>query len=513
MSETELPEDLNELVKHNELLRNYLVKISFAAVGINTRLDLELQQLRTLVRANTDIDHIHQQVESIARLLMTLDDEIEQGLASLTQEQLLQGLLKLLTADFPEHKSQLEQIIRAGANRPLFKTLNRITQALSSDYPRPGFFSRLFSTKKRKSSDVADTFHQHSDDSLQKIQQTVLQILDQFNVPEKFIAQLSLVKKSLSDLDSIDQIPDVMTSLTTLVLEMSSEDTSRFEHFLKQLNQRLDIVQDLLKTHTAAQTKDNQANKTMDAEVRAQVSLMQENVSTANDLKQLQYHVEHRLELVISKLDVFQVAHDSFVKKNQQKMGLLNNQLNVSRSDIEELQQKLIQQQHLAETDPLTRLPNRYAFQKKINEEYMRWRRYRQPLALAMVDIDHFKKINDQFGHANGDRVLTGLASGLLDASRETDFVARYGGEEFIIILPETHLNQATKAVNKIRQKIAHHPFDLDHNSQHITLSIGVAEFEDNDTIEDVIHRADVALYRAKDKGRNAVCCELKFAR
>ncbi len=505
MNEKVLAEKIDTLLTDNDLLRKHLVKVSFAAVGINAKLDNELHTLRNLVRSDAVIEKINQQVESIARLLMTIDDELEQNTASLSQQQILQGLLEQLSKEFPDLKQKIERIITSGVNHPLFKTLDKLVKILPQKKQTNSFFSRLFNLKS--ASTTENTFYA---ESIQQIQRTIFQFLDQLNVPEKFKPQISHVREFLAELDSIDRVPDVMSSISALVLDINSEDKSRFEHFLNQLNQRLDIVQDLLNTHAEAQLKDEQASKIMDTKVRAQVHSMQENVVAAKDLNELQHNVENRLEQVISNLDVFQEVHETFVKKNQEKMGLLNNQLNESRSDINELQHKLQKQQHLAETDPLTSLPNRYAFQRKINEEYMRWRRYRHPLTLAIADVDHFKKINDEFGHTNGDKVLAGLARGLLAASRETDFIARYGGEEFIMILPETHLNQATKAVNKIRQNIASNPFQLDQSSQNITLSIGVAEFEDNDTIEDVINRADVALYRAKDKGRNTVCCELK---
>lgn len=505
MSEDDLSEKIDTLLTDNDLLRKQLVKVSFAAVGINENLDEALQNLRTIVRSDADVNKIQQQVESIADLLMSIDDELEQNTIMLTQEKILQGLLALLSSEHPDLKNDFKRIIDPGSDRPLFKTLNSLIPVLPATKSTPGFFARLFSFNFLSKDENA----LHSE-SLQQIQRTIFQFLDQLNVPEKFTPQISHVRQFLTELNTINHVPDVMTSLVALVLDIKSEDKSRFEHFLNQLNQRLDIVQDLLNTHVEAQTKDEQANKAMDTKVRAQVDLMHDNVSTAKDLKELQHNVENRLEQVISNLDIFQEAHDSFVKKNQEKMGLLNNQLNESRTDINELQHKLQKQQHLAETDPLTNLPNRYAFQRKINDEYMRWRRYRHPLTLAIADVDHFKKINDQYGHNNGDKVLASLARNLTSASRETDFVARYGGEEFIIILPETHLNQATKAINKIRQNVASNPIPLENSSEIITISIGVAEFEDNDKIEDVINRADVALYRAKDKGRNTVCCELK---
>lgn len=163
----------------------------------------------------------------------------------------------------------------------------------------------------------------------------------------------------------------------------------------------------------------------------------------------------------------------------------------------------------LATTDALTRLLNRRGLVERLSTEMDRARRYGTVLALLMIDVDHFKEINDTWGHLTGDAVLAEVARLLQGAVRTVDLVARYGGEEFVVILPETPLDGAATFAERIRERLAQHPFGADvGRSVHLTASIGVASFPSprGETIEDLLARADEALYRAKAAGRNRVC-------
>jgi diguanylate cyclase len=124
---------------------------------------------------------------------------------------------------------------------------------------------------------------------------------------------------------------------------------------------------------------------------------------------------------------------------------------------------------------------------------------------LAVCDLDHFKSINDNFGHLAGDKVLRIIAKTLRDRLRKTDFVARFGGEEFVILMPETERQEALQTLDAIRQAVAASPFHFRDKPVAITLSVGIAIFSDTATSDHVFERADTALYQAKQAGRN--CC------
>ncbi|HIE59298.1 MAG TPA: GGDEF domain-containing protein [Hydrogenothermaceae bacterium] len=150
----------------------------------------------------------------------------------------------------------------------------------------------------------------------------------------------------------------------------------------------------------------------------------------------------------------------------------------------------------------LTGLFNKGKFNKVLKKEVERAKRYKRPLSLIIFDIDHFKRINDTYGHKVGDEVLKELAKIIKSVIRKADFVARWGGEEFVILAPETDLDGALNLAEKLRQTVEKHQFPTVKN---VTISLGVAQYIDGETPEEFIIRADMALYKAKENGRNRV--------
>jgi diguanylate cyclase (GGDEF)-like protein len=156
-----------------------------------------------------------------------------------------------------------------------------------------------------------------------------------------------------------------------------------------------------------------------------------------------------------------------------------------------------------ANVDTLTNLPNRRAFDDVFQQEIARSRRYDRPLCAAIGDIDHFKSINDAFGHQVGDTVLEKLASFMRNGLRTTDYVARWGGEEFTILLPETRLDAAEELLNRLRTDIAN--YVIPEIGRAVTLSFGVTACAKPDDADDLLERADRGLYTSKQTGRNKV--------
>ncbi len=156
----------------------------------------------------------------------------------------------------------------------------------------------------------------------------------------------------------------------------------------------------------------------------------------------------------------------------------------------------------IANYDALTHVHNRYAYNIILEREMQRSRRYNSPLSLIIFDIDHFKKINDTLGHKVGDSVLREISLVVQNRIRNSDVLCRIGGEEFTVITVETHLANALGLAEKLRREISLHSFD---SAGGVTVSFGVAEMVQNDNPDTLFKRADAALYRAKQRGRNRV--------
>lgn len=158
-------------------------------------------------------------------------------------------------------------------------------------------------------------------------------------------------------------------------------------------------------------------------------------------------------------------------------------------------------------TDGLTGIPNRRHLMEFLERELARATRYGRPLALAMLDIDHFKQINDTYSHLAGDAILRRMAADLRTSVRKEQLFARYGGEEFGLVMPETPLSHAQTFCEKLRRRVAETSFTFEHYPIGVTVSIGIATAgEAEETVEEFIAQADAQLYRAKRLGRNRIC-------
>ena len=161
-----------------------------------------------------------------------------------------------------------------------------------------------------------------------------------------------------------------------------------------------------------------------------------------------------------------------------------------------------------ATRDPLTNIFNRRHFHELAELEMVRSRRNRRSFSMLLMDIDHFKQVNDIFGHVAGDIALRAVAERAAALLRETDIIARYGGEEFIVLLPETEISQAVVLAERIRAEVERRSFEIGGRPAPLTLSIGCAEADPMTSVADVIERSDRALYAAKRAGRNRVCID-----
>jgi len=173
--------------------------------------------------------------------------------------------------------------------------------------------------------------------------------------------------------------------------------------------------------------------------------------------------------------------------------------------EISERKQVEERLERTATSDPLTGVMNRRAMLEQLRYQLVRHQRNKIPFVILAIDIDHFKNINDTYGHDIGDQMLMAVADGLLSSTRSQDLISRWGGEEFLILLPDTKLQGGSIAAEKIRSRVAEEVFKSNGHRLRLTLSFGVAEYKHGQTIDMCIKDADTALYRAKNQGRNRV--------
>jgi diguanylate cyclase len=207
---------------------------------------------------------------------------------------------------------------------------------------------------------------------------------------------------------------------------------------------------------------------------------------------------------------ISQVMHDT--KSAQTDIQRSRDELLAARKQVDEYQDRIIALQKelaavsdRAHEDPLTQLPNRRGLSRAYEVEASRADRRKEPLCLAILDVDNFKVLNDTFGHQAGDLALVHLAGVVRQSIRPSDVISRYGGEEFVILLPETPIDNAVQVMTRVQRELTRQFFL--HNNEHvlITFSAGVAQRSPNEPQDELLARADRALYRAKQAGKNRV--------
>lgn len=208
-----------------------------------------------------------------------------------------------------------------------------------------------------------------------------------------------------------------------------------------------------------------------------------------------------------ARVAAFELGADDFLVRpvDPRELALRTKRLYLGAKKVLELEAETKRLHALSVTDGLTQIANHRFFQEKLVDEFRRAQRYDDPLALILIDVDHFKVVNDQHGHQVGDEVLKGLAATMREAVRETDFVARYGGEEFAVVLPKTHLAGALTVAERISVDFRNQR--LGERQLRVTASFGVSSFPGRsvNTPEQLLRTADEALFRSKREGRNKI--------
>ncbi|MHC8347016.1 GGDEF domain-containing protein [Pseudomonas sp. RT6P73] len=337
------------------------------------------------------------------------------------------------------------------------------------------------------------------------IEDTLLGLLDDLTLPERHRPQAEAMRDRLQNgLNWYELIP-ILDDLATLMLAITDSGQHEFEAYLQQLNERLESFQSNLQAASDGHADNRSAAREMDTQIREQVDGLQSSMQEAANLDDLKHVLENHLEGLLGTMDQHQKQRD---EREQEVAGRLQSLAErVAHMEQEALgyREHLEEQRQKALIDPLTSLPNRAAWTERLEHEVRQWQQHGNTLLLAMLDLDHFKRINDNYGHLAGDKVLKIIASVLRKRLRGTDFIARFGGEEFVLLMPAMPLAAGAKLLESLRASIEACPFHFKGERVTITISMGVTAFKAGEHSDLVLKRADQALYRAKNAGRNRV--------
>ncbi|WP_443693440.1 diguanylate cyclase [Pseudomonas sp.] len=337
------------------------------------------------------------------------------------------------------------------------------------------------------------------------IEDTLLGLLEDLSLPERHRPQAEAMRERLAHGLNWYELLPILDDLATLMLAITDSGQHEFEAYLKQLNERLEAFQGHLQTASEGYADSRSAARELDTQIREQVDGLQSSVQDAADLDSLKQVLESHLEGLLGTMDQHQQQRDQREQEVAERLKGLAERVANMEQEAQGYRDHLEVQRQKALIDPLTDLPNRAAWSERLDHEVNLWHQRGNSLSLAMLDLDHFKRINDGYGHLAGDKVLKIIANVLRKRLRPGDFIARFGGEEFVLLMPDSSLANALAAGEALRTAIEVCPFHFKGEPVTITVSMGVAQFQPGERSDLALKRADEALYRAKAAGRNRV--------
>ncbi len=328
---------------------------------------------------------------------------------------------------------------------------------------------------------------------------------------EEILEKVSTVKQMLTQGIPPVALNDALFSVADIVAGLHPDNKLELKEFLQSVTERLGEVEKYLQTDMDDQQQLDVQRETLNHHIQQQIQDIGKSVSSTKNIRLLEKNVQGYLDSIVEAMSKHREVEKQRIERAETQLSSMQKKLQAMEEEADELRSSIINAQERALFDPLTSLYNRMAYNERVNIEYTRWKRYQSHLVLMIGDIDFFKKVNDTYGHLAGDKVLKIVAQVFKNNLREADFIARFGGEEFIVIMPETQLKSAFIVAEKLRKAIFNLDFHYRGSQVKMSISLGIAQFSQEDTIDSVFERADKALYKAKTSGRNRCCTEAEI--
>jgi len=486
-------EQSGESYKEKEdLLCKTIVRLTIATTGLDPLLDPHLLSIRDQLKGGINSHALKDELEKFTNSVAQLKHTPPQSRSEET-ELLFDFLLQQYTT---EKQQSILKLLRKKAETVKFETSDQLFIAIleviepDDDTPTPTIIAN------------------HIDTGI--ISRQLLLLLEGIEIPSIFDQQAQTAKQLLTASNqtaaAFESILDKSFKLLLKIKQHSQSEQKDIDQFLSHITEQLAALDvNVMGASTAAQQSAENRNK-LDQSVSEQMEELQLSSTNATTLEPLKGIINSRLANIAKEIREHGQKEAIQRQKTQQQLDDLVDKIKDMESESCELKSKLKIANTRALRDTLTGLPNRNAYNERLETELARWKRYHSPLSLIIWDIDHFKNINDSYGHKAGDKVLLLIAKQLSDHSRATDFISRFGGEEFTMLLPNTDSKSALILANQLRQTIEKTGFNASGASVAITISCGITEFTPNDTDESAFERADQALYQAKQQGRNRCC-------
>lgn len=473
-------------------LQRGILRLALAYHGQDPQLDGKLKQFGTLIRNDSGQEERQQLIDSIVDAVIALH-EAQPAIAKTGTKgdtELVQHFFsKLVVPD--ELTSQVEMSqVALGDARDRDERLAAVAAAAAT-------------------LSVRLTQEAGTDAALNR--RILLEMLEQLPLSQALVRELGPVRRAVEKATTEEQFLGCAQQIVTLVTRLRAElqsDVQNLRKYIRKIAERLAEFDGFVdrSVELSAEASDDalQLSDTINLEIKT----LRDTATTSDNIDELRSAIDDRLDNIGAGLTRFAEAQNDREAESKKALETMNSKLRELETQTDSLRRDLEEQHERVLVDPLTGVMNRTGYNETSTKHFARWKRYGGQLSMAIIDLDHFKNINDDYGHAAGDRVLATVATRLQEKIRTSDVLCRYGGEEFVLILPETDFEAAYDLVDKLRKDIAECQFRHKDTPVTVTFSSGIAQFRTGDTVDDVFERADQAMYQAKAAGRDQICAQ-----
>ncbi len=435
---TELDEQQARWERNEKRLVRALIRLALACEGYDSELDPHLIQLREILRKGILTPARLEKVDVLSDSILRAGGQT--NLSPEWQKVLLDFLIECAPGEAErEHLQQL-----AGKTLADPKTFHEeLRQIFYHQQGGAGAWNRLQHWFGLGSS------REDSEDTL--LRSHLLRLVNEIEIPADLADQAENLVHLLRRNGDIDEALHETARLMVALKNHLQKEREEIETFLTQLTHKLQALE--------SQTRDvgylfKPADPGWNEKLSAQVFFLRQQTLKETDLQTLKDAVTERLDVITIQLKTFRQAEEKRILEAEQRIVALGSRLKELEQESEDLRHRLRVANQRALFDALTGLPNRQAVDERLQQELARWRRFGNPCSLLIWDIDHFKQINDRFGHRAGDKALRIVGKVLRQGIRKVDFVGRYGGEEFLMLLPGTDQEGALKVAEKLREGV-----------------------------------------------------------
>lgn len=488
-----------------KLLCRTIIRLTLAANGLDAALDPHLKKLRTLLKAGVKNERLREQVDAVSEALLRAEEDNDEVQEERFDASLLFDFLSHCATDDAE-RACIQKVASAHRNGE-FPDLNSLflgtcqqLDSTAAESSKPGLLGRLFGRSKKNEKEE-DSFS----GALKR--ELLERLLDSLDVPVYLQHQFDTLKQQAVNCgDKASLFFKVLEDIISMLLQIKSkieEEQQEIDDFLQKVATQLeDLESGAMGVRSFIQASSN-ASDQLNKNVSTNVNDLKSASHAATTLDGLKDSVASKLDVMTAQLEAHFKSDKLRTEKAEAKIEEMSSTIKALESESAALKSSIKLKHDMAFSDSLTGLPNRLAYDERVESEFARWSRFKEPLALLVWDIDHFKEINDRFGHQAGDVALRAIAKVLSSEMRETDFVARYGGEEFVMLLPGASKEEALAKANQLREQVKKCGFNSKGKPIEITASCGLTQLSEGDTIEKAFARADKAMYQAKHNGRD----------